>query len=141
MNQRRKNVTGCCPTGVKKNPRPHGRSRVIHYWSENTSMYKEIQRHPIYADTLTLNICRTQVNNALAKYVYILLPSYVNEDAVCYPSIQGIAKRTGLSSRTVIRCINYLEDNKFLHRERGCKGNTTLYDLTCPSENTHERQE
>lgn len=79
-------------------------------------MYKEIQKRPIYADTLALNICRTQVNNALAKYVYIILASYVNEDGVCYPSIQGIAKRTGLSSRTVIRCINYLENNKFLHR-------------------------
>ena len=93
----------------------------------------------MYATTLTLNICKAQVNNANAKYVYIILASYVDEGGVCYPSIQGLAKRTGLSGRTVIRAINYLEENKFLTRERGCKGNTTLYDLNCPLENTNDR--
>tara|TARA_R100000935_G_C2755428_1_gene131409 strand:- start:73 stop:354 length:282 start_codon:yes stop_codon:yes gene_type:complete len=93
----------------------------------------------MYAKTLTLNICKTQVNNANAKYVYIILASYVDEGGVCYPSIQGLAKRTGLSGRTVIRAINYLEENNFLIRERGCKGNTTIYELTYPMESTNDR--
>ena len=93
----------------------------------------------MYAKTLTLKICKTQVNNANAKYVYIILASYVDEGGVCYPSIQGLAKRTGLSGRTVIRAINYLEENNFLIRERGCKGNTTIYELTYPMESTNDR--
>tara|TARA_R100000544_G_scaffold36279_1_gene24321 strand:- start:38 stop:703 length:666 start_codon:yes stop_codon:yes gene_type:complete len=87
-----------------------------------------------YANILTLNICKVQGLNPYAKYIYIILASYVDGEGKCYPSLETIAKNSGLSVKTVWRSINYLDENNFINKVSGSKGISNKYIVHCPLE-------
>lgn len=64
-----------------------------------------------------------------ARTVYRALLRYANRETwSCFPSIQTIAKDTGLNKRTVIRQLAVLEKNNLIikiHRTRMNNGNTS----------------
>jgi AraC-like DNA-binding protein len=43
------------------------------------------------------------------RYTAVIIADHINDDGECWPSIQRIAKRTGLSDRQVQRHLNQLE--------------------------------
>ena len=88
----------------------------------------------IYANILALNICKAQGLNPYAKYVYIILASYVDSEGKCYPSLETLAKATGLSVKTVWRSVKYLSDNHFIDKVSGKKGTANFYTVHCPLE-------
>lgn len=68
--------------------------------------------------------------NANEFRVYTYLMSLYNEkDGCSYPSIETIAKKVNISSRTVKKCIKHLEELGYLviGKRKGTKGNFNTY--------------
>jgi len=53
-----------------------------------------------------------------AKSVLIVLANYANEKWQCYPSRENLAKKTGLSVRTVQTHLNWLVKNEYIARRK-----------------------
>lgn len=66
---------------------------------------------------LIVDTIRQPIGNSNAKYVLIVIASYCNAEATCFPSIARIAHDTQLSRRTVQRAIQWLVDHGFLLRQ------------------------
>lgn len=67
--------------------------------------------------------------------VYVTIRSFMNnETRQCFPSINTIVKKSGISKGTVIKSINTLRNKKYFSAER--KGRGTLY--TFPEHKTFE---
>ncbi len=70
-----------------------------------------------------------------AVYVYFVLAQHVDSDGACWPSLRRIANITGMTERTVRRCLRKLEECGFIITEprRGDGATlTNLYRLTPP---------
>lgn len=65
---------------------------------------------------------------AISKIVLISLADQANDDGVCWPSIESLVKRTGLSESTVFRHLKTLEDDAHIHREPRI-GQSTIYHV------------
>lgn len=52
------------------------------------------------------------------KLVLILLANYADESGYCYPGQEAMAEKTGLSSRTIRRAIQSIEDAGLVRREK-----------------------
>jgi uncharacterized phage protein (TIGR02220 family) len=66
------------------------------------------------------------------KLVLIAFADHADNEGVCWPGMQGIAKKTGVSRRTIIRVVKSLNDKKLLfYRKRTAQGikKTNLYTL------------
>lgn len=59
-----------------------------------------------------------KVGNPLRKMVLIKLADQANDDGVCWPSYESIAKTCEISRRSVISHIQWLEENGFLRIEK-----------------------
>lgn len=59
-----------------------------------------------------------KVGNPLRKMVLIKLADQANDDGVCWPSYESIARSCEISRRSVVTHIQWLEDNGFLRIER-----------------------
>lgn len=59
-----------------------------------------------------------KVGNPLRKMVLIKLADQANDDGVCWPSYESIARSCEISRRSVVTHIQWLEDNNFLRIER-----------------------
>lgn len=59
-----------------------------------------------------------KVGNPLRKMVLIKLADQANDDGVCWPSYESIARSCEISRRSVVTHIQWLEDNGFLWIER-----------------------
>jgi hypothetical protein len=68
-------------------------------------------KHIVYA-------FETKLDNPIRKLVLVKLADNANEDGVCWPSINTIAKHCECGRRTVIRHIQWLEENGFLSVKR-----------------------
>lgn len=81
---------------------------------------------------------------AISKIVLISLADQANDDGVCWPSIESLVKRTGLSESTVFRHLKVLEDDAHIHREPRL-GQSTIYHVhpviltPCHSDTMSER--
>lgn len=64
-----------------------------------------------------------------ARAVLNILADYANEEGIAWPSYPVLARESGLSERTVIRCLQKLIDNKAIEYIDGGlgRGNTTRY--------------
>lgn len=73
-------------------------------------------------------ILDADVGDPIAKLVLLTINHYANQDTmIAYPSISTIAKKSGLSERTVIRKLEYLVSKKFLIRKRQGKNQVNIY--------------
>ena len=91
--------------------------------------------------TLIQSQCWPLQFRAIAKLILISLADQANDEGFCWPSIESLIKRTGLSERAVQNCLNELERSKTIVRKRR-KHATTVY-LVVPHLSTapkHERQ-
>ncbi|WP_131667412.1 helix-turn-helix domain-containing protein [Psychrobacter pygoscelis] len=59
-----------------------------------------------------------KVGNPLRKMVLIKLADQANDDGICWPSYESIAKSCEISRRSVVTHIQWLEDNNFLWVEK-----------------------
>lgn len=59
-----------------------------------------------------------KVGNPLRKMVLIKLADQANDDGVCWPSYESIARSCEISRRSVVTHIQWLEENGFLRIER-----------------------
>lgn len=72
----------------------------------------------------------TDTISAYAKLVYTMLLSYAWGDKnAAYPGQERLAKDCGISTRTVVRAMQELEENRFLTVARRGRGLTNLYVL------------
>jgi len=91
--------------------------------------------------TLIQSQCWPLQFKAIAKLILISLADQANDEGFCWPSIESLIKRTGLSERAVQNCLNELERSKTIVRKRR-RHATTVY-LVVPHLSTapkHERQ-
>ena len=73
-------------------------------------------------------ILDADVGDPIAKLVLLTINHYANQETmIAYPSISTIAKKSGLSERTVIRKLEYLVSKKFLIRKRQGKNQVNIY--------------
>ncbi|MFS1583614.1 MAG: helix-turn-helix domain-containing protein [Candidatus Arsenophonus phytopathogenicus] len=70
---------------------------------------------------LMVKAMNTQVGNPARKLVLLKLADHANDEGVCWPSYESIAKQCEISKRTVMRHIAELEKQglvQVFHRER-----------------------
>lgn len=72
------------------------------------------------------------------KFVLLALADWSNDNGLCWPSINTIAKKCSLTGRTVQNAINKLEEKNLLKREI-IVGKGTKYWLTISENVTHEK--
>ena len=73
-------------------------------------------------------ILDADVGDPIAKLVLLTINHYANQETmIAYPSISTIAKKSGLSERTVIRKLEHLVNKKFLIRKRQGKNQVNIY--------------
>jgi len=85
--------------------------------------------------SLLFTAMKAEIPNGVAKSVFIHLVDRANKQNQCYPGMARLAKDSGFHRATVIRSIQYLEENGFIsiqHRfENGIKI-TNLYTISTP---------
>lgn len=86
---------------------------------------------------LVLNECWKLAIKSSPKLVLISLADQADDDGWCFPSIQSLMNRTGLSERAVQMQLNYLEEVGAISRHRR-RHATTVYRVT-PDAATVER--
>lgn len=78
---------------------------------------------------------KAKIGNPIRKLVLIKLADNANDDGICWPSYRHIADHCEVDRKTVIRHIQWLEDNRFLSKqyrkddERGNKSNVYRVDI------------
>jgi len=70
------------------------------------------------------------------KIVLISLADQANDQGYCWPSVQTLVKRTGLSERSVFAQLKTLEEKGYVTR-KARKGHSTIYVMNCV-ENNHK---
>lgn len=90
----------------------------------------------MFAELLMKEVARWEISNGYAKSVLLILASYTDIDGSCFPSIATICKDTGFSKSTVIRALNWCEENKLIHRRHTAK--STTYTFNCITEDSME---
>lgn len=73
------------------------------------------------------------IDDGLAKYVLLAIAKHADDQGECYPSGERLAKLTGLSRRTVLRKIGWLEKAGYLsikRRTKEGKKTSNLYGVT-----------
>ncbi len=63
------------------------------------------------------------------RYVLFILNSYANENGECWPSVDIIAKGTGLNKRTVFRCLAELRAIGLVSLYENPNGKTNVYKI------------
>ena len=63
------------------------------------------------------------------RYVLFILNSYANENGECWPSVDIIAKGTGLNKRTVFRCLAELKAIGLVSLYENPNGKTNVYKI------------
>ena len=56
--------------------------------------------------------------NSTDKFVALALADHADDSGICWPGQSGIAKKCGMSERTVIRAINSLEEKRIIAVDR-----------------------
>ena len=82
---------------------------------------------------LILDIALAPVKNPTAKVVLLALATYSNAEGVCFPSHQRLSKDTHIPTRSVIRAMQWLEDNGYIKTQRRT-GSYNLYVITSMEE-------
>lgn len=67
---------------------------------------------------------------APTKIVLISLADQTNDQGYCWPSVQTLVKRTGLSERSVFVQLKKLEADGYITR-KARKGHSTIYVMNC----------
>lgn len=62
------------------------------------------------------------------KLIYLYIKSYDNPQHECYPSLRTLAERSGISVPTIRKCINNLQDNKYLEVQKKGKKNYYIFN-------------
>ena len=76
------------------------------------------------------DLLRSENLKANAKILLLVLISYENEtEGYSYPSQTRLLKETGLSKTTLLKCLNELEENKYITRVRE-KGENNKYYIS-----------
>ena len=76
------------------------------------------------------DLLRSENLKANAKILLLVLISYENEtEGYSYPSQTRLLKETGLSKKTLLKCLNELEENKYITRVRE-KGENNKYYIS-----------
>ena len=76
------------------------------------------------------DLLRSESLKANAKILLLVLISYENEtEGYSYPSQTRLLKETGLSKTTLLKCLNELEENKYITRVRE-KGENNKYYIS-----------
>lgn len=64
-----------------------------------------------------------------AKLCYAMLLSYAWQKDSCFPGQEALAKDTGISKRSTVRCMKELEEAGYLEKKRRGLGRTNVYTL------------
>jgi len=78
---------------------------------------------------------KAKIGNPTRKLVLIKLADNANDEGICWPSYRHVADHCEVDRKTVIRHVQWLEDNKFLTKqyrkddERGNKSNVYRVDI------------
>ncbi|HGJ5882077.1 helix-turn-helix domain-containing protein [Arsenophonus sp.] len=78
---------------------------------------------------LMVQAMNTQVGNPARKLVLLKLADHANDEGICWPSYESIAKQCEISKRTVIRHIAELEKQglvQVFQRERNGQTGITI---------------
>lgn len=68
------------------------------------------------------------------KYIACYLRSFMNsQQDIAWPSYARMVAETGLSKATIARYLTILENEKWIVRDRGCKGKNTTYTACFPT--------
>ena len=59
---------------------------------------------------------KAEIKDALAKWMLVTLADYANDEAICWPSIETLAKVTGMGTGTVSRKLALLIELGFIER-------------------------
>jgi biotin operon repressor len=73
------------------------------------------------------------IEDGLAKYVLLAIAKHADDQGECYPSGERLAKLTGLSRRTVLRKIDWLEKAGYVsiqRRTKDGKKTSNLYSIS-----------
>jgi len=66
-----------------------------------------------------INWCKTKnCNTPSTKLVLVWLANYADQDHSCFPSEKHLGELCGISDRQVRRCIDWLEKNDLLTKQR-----------------------
>ena len=84
------------------------------------------------------NVWEHQGINATQKLVLLALADWANDEGLCWPSINRLAVKTGISGRSVQRLIRQLEDLNLVRREE-VTGKGNRYWLSIPATECHPR--
>lgn len=79
---------------------------------------------------LSTTVWNTPTKDPLAKLVLACLADYANENCICWPAVQTIARRCDLSPRSVQKIIRRLEKNHFLKAQFSKGKRSNNYTLT-----------
>ena len=69
------------------------------------------------------------IEDGLAKYVLLAIAKHADEQGECYPSMERLARLTGLSQRTVLRKIGWLEKAGYVSIQRRTKAGKKTSNL------------
>ena len=78
--------------------------------------------------------------NPFQKLVLVALADRANDDGVCWPSIDTLAKRTGMTGRGVQKVIRSIEDLGLLERQEST-GRSNKYLLKLPLNGVHPQED
>ena len=82
-------------------------------------------------------LTQDQIQNTGARFVLLVLCNYANEQGLCYPSRETIAKKTSTSVRSVQNHINWLAEHGYLtwtnERNDSNRQTPNVYQLKKPS--------
>ena len=73
------------------------------------------------------------IEDGLAKYVLLAIAKHADDQGECYPSMERLARLTGLSQRTVLRKIGWLEKAGYVsirRRTKAGKKTSNLYSVS-----------
>jgi DNA-binding HxlR family transcriptional regulator len=85
---------------------------------------------------------QADIPDPLAKWLLVVLADHADEDRLqCWPSIDRLVQRTGMSRATVARKLNDLEQSGIIHRDKGNSQRSTLYTLLSLREIVSHRDE
>lgn len=79
---------------------------------------------------LMAKVIKDDIHDCYAKWLMVVLADYADEEThQCWPSIQRLVQRTEMARSTVLRKLDWLEENNFLSRKSGDSTKSNIYTI------------
>lgn len=78
---------------------------------------------------------RDEVKETPRKFILLILGNYADENGFCYPSYENMHIKTGISTRSIMRHVDWLIKNKYIerhHRRKSSRQLPNLYKIIHP---------